>query len=208
MTSTNLLKKLAQWDSMIYARPHEPKAYIQRGMVHFQLADINAAIADFDMAEIIEPELKPYLWQRGLAYYYAGRFGDGARQFEEDLTVNFEDLEESLWRYLCLAQLNGPVPARECLLGGKNDPRWVIGLVYDLYAGRYGVDDFLSLSQRKDKKSQFYTYLYLGLYYEVHQQPELTRQYIDQAVQTKIDDYMWHLAAVHQKLRGWESPES
>ena len=70
------------------ADPHQPRVYIQRGMTYFKLGHIAAAITDFDRAEHLNPALTPYLWQRGLAYYYAERFADGARQFEVDLTVN------------------------------------------------------------------------------------------------------------------------
>ena len=32
-----------------------------------------------------QPAVKPYLWQRGLALYYADRFVDGAEQFAADV---------------------------------------------------------------------------------------------------------------------------
>jgi tetratricopeptide (TPR) repeat protein len=73
------------------ADPHHPQGYIQRGMTYFKLGHIAEAIADFDRAEHLNPALTPYLWQRGLAYYYARRFADGAQQFEVDLTVNKHD---------------------------------------------------------------------------------------------------------------------
>ena len=74
------------------ADPQNPQLYIQRGMVSFKLGEITPAIADFDRAEHLNPALTPSLWQRGIAYYYAGRFEDGARQFEIDLTVNGHDV--------------------------------------------------------------------------------------------------------------------
>ena len=49
--------------------PFQPRDYIQRGMAHFQLGSVAAAIADFDCAERLDPALTPYLWQRGLAYW-------------------------------------------------------------------------------------------------------------------------------------------
>src|SRR6187200_1952625 len=88
--------------------PDQLKVYIQRGMAYFKLGHIAEAITDFDRAEHLNPALTPYLWQRGVAYYYAERFADGARQFEVDLTVNQHDVEETVWHYLCQAQLQGP----------------------------------------------------------------------------------------------------
>lgn len=42
--------------------------YVQRGMAHFKLGHIAAAIDDFDRAEHLNPALTPYLWQRGAAH--------------------------------------------------------------------------------------------------------------------------------------------
>jgi lipoprotein NlpI len=113
MTHVALLESaLQRLTRHLEAEPHQPQVYIQRGMTYFKLGHIAEAIADFDCAEHLNPALTPYLWQRGLAYYYAGRFADGARQFEVDLTVNKHDVEETVWCYLCQAQLQGTQAAR------------------------------------------------------------------------------------------------
>jgi tetratricopeptide (TPR) repeat protein len=198
-----LEQELAYWNDVILSNPHNPRAYVNRGMVHFKLANIDESIADFDIAEKLDSRLTPYLWQRGLSYYYASRFADGAKQFEVDLTVNAQDVEETVWRYLCIARFHNPAQARESLLEVKNDPRLVMRLVYNLYAGNCSVDDVLAVGSSKDKRAKFYSSLYVGLYFEAENQPQLAQQYITQAVNEKIDDYMWNLAVVHQKLRGW-----
>src|SRR5215475_5651537 len=109
--------------------PHNPQVYIQRGMVYFKLGSITEAIGDFDHAEHLNPALTPYLWQRSLAYYYAERFADGAKQFEVDLTVNRHDVEETVWRYLCQAQLQSAQAARADLLPVLHDSRPVMGCI-------------------------------------------------------------------------------
>jgi hypothetical protein len=43
--------------------------------------NVEGALTDFDMAWSAAPQLRPYLWQRGLAQYYAGRYDEGAAQF-------------------------------------------------------------------------------------------------------------------------------
>src|SRR6266581_6841540 len=105
------------------ADPHHPQVHIQRGMTYFKLGHIAEAIADFDRAEHLNPALTPYLWQRGLAYYYAERFADGARQFDVDLTVNGHHVEETVWRYPCQAQLQSAQMARASLLSVRHDSR-------------------------------------------------------------------------------------
>src|SRR5215471_19499417 len=115
--------------------PYQPKVYIQRGMTYFKLGYVAEALADFDRAEHLNPALTPYLWQRGLAYYYAERFADGAKQFAVDLTVNTHDVEETVWRYLCQAQVQGAPAARASLLPVRHDSRPVMVWVYKLFAG-------------------------------------------------------------------------
>ncbi|BAT52155.1 expressed protein [Nostoc sp. NIES-3756] len=205
MFFTNSLEnKLKQWDEVICKQTKNPNAYIRRGMVKFQLAKIDESIDDFDTAEKLDSRLKPYLWQRGLSYYYADRFAEGAKQFEIDLTVNSQDVEETVWRYLCMARVVGVTEARQQLLTVKNDPRRVMRSVYDLFAGNCTADDVLNVGQAEGVKGLFYSHLYLGLYYEAENNGDLAQVYIVKAADKyKIDDYMWYLAQVHKKLRGW-----
>jgi tetratricopeptide (TPR) repeat protein len=185
--------------------PHQPKVYIQRGMIYFKLGRITEAITDFDRAEHLNPALTPYLWQRGLAYYYAGRFTDGARQFEVDLTVNKHDVEETVWRYLCQTQLQGTQVARASLLPVRNDARAVMAWVYKLFAGECNAESVLAQYRDAGRREQFYSHLYVGLYYEAERDAERARQYITQAAAMQVvDDYMGWVAMVHQRLRGWE----
>ena len=204
MINRNSLENdLNRWHNFIRMSPNDPKGYVQRGMVRFKLAQINESIADFDTAEQLDGRLTPYLWQRGLSYYYAGRFEEGAKQFEIDLTVNAQDVEETVWRYLCQARLFGASDARKQLLVVKNDPRLVMRQVYELFAGNCTPDDLLVAGKKEGKRGNFYSYLYLGLYYEAQSNAELAKEYIVTASQYRLDDYMWYLACVHQVLRGW-----
>jgi tetratricopeptide (TPR) repeat protein len=182
-------------------------AYVQRGMMQFKLGRIAASIADFDRAEQLHPALTPYLWQRGLSYYYATRFADGARQFEVDLQVNGQDVEETIWRYLCQAQLQGAEVAREGLLAVRNDPRPVMATVYALFAG--DCDAAALLTMARDRREHFYSQLYAGLYYEAERDVARARYHITQAATMQIfDDYMGWLAIVHQQQRGWDRDQS
>jgi tetratricopeptide (TPR) repeat protein len=199
-----LENQLQRWHQTIRNQPQNPNAYIRRGMVYFQLAKIDESIADFDTAEKLDSRLTPYLWQRGLSYYYAARFAEGAQQFEIDLTVNAQDVEETVWRYLCIARLAGVTEARNSLLTVKNDPRQIMRCVYDLYAGNCTVDDVLNVGKSEGIKGNFYSHLYLGLYYEAENNLDLAQEYIVKAAEDyKIDDYMWYLAQVHKTLRQW-----
>lgn len=198
-----LVAQLSWWNNVIRANSNDPKPYVRRGMVHFKLAKIDESIRDFDTAERLDPSINPYLWQRGLSYYYAERFEEGAKQFEVDLTVNSQDVEETVWRYLCIARFQGVTEARNSLLEVRNDPRIVMQRVYDLYAENCTAEDVLIAGESEGRRGNFYSHLYLGLYYEAEGEVERSQEYIVKAVDYKLDDYMWDLACVHQKLRGW-----
>ncbi|MDJ0733697.1 MAG: hypothetical protein QNJ47_06345 [Nostocaceae cyanobacterium] len=204
MNLSNLNTQLARWSDFILNNPDNPKGYVQRGMVNFKLANIEESITDFDTAEQLEPSLTPYLWQRGLSYYYASRFAEGAKQFELDLVVNSQDVEETIWRYLCIARLQGVTEARQSLLRVKNDPRLVMRRVYELYAGNCSITDVLAIENPFDQHAKFYSHLYVGLYFEAANEPEQAQFYITKAANKyQIQDYMWYLAGVHKTLRGW-----
>ena len=175
-----------------------------RVVSHFKLGRIAEAIGDFDRAEHFNPVLTPYLWQRGLAYYYAGRFADGAKQFEVDLTVNGQDVEETVWRYLCQAQLHGAQAARVALLPIRNDSRPVMAWVYNLFAGECHTDAVLATYRGAGRRDRFYSHLYVGLYFEAEGDAARACQHVTQAAELQLlDDYMGGLAIVHQRLRGW-----
>jgi tetratricopeptide (TPR) repeat protein len=206
MFFTNSLEnQLQACNNTINVQPNNVNAYVRRGMVYFKLGKITESIQDFDHAEKLDIQITPYLWQRGLSYYYAERFAEGAKQFETDLTVNAQDVEETVWRYLCIARLSGVTEARNSLLPVKNDPRKIMKSIYDLFAGNCTTDDVLNVGKLAGLKGKFYSHLYLGLYYEAENNLELAQEYIVKAAdEYKIDDYMWYLAVVHKQLRKWE----
>ncbi|MFN6200811.1 MAG: tetratricopeptide repeat protein, partial [Dolichospermum sp.] len=182
MFFTNSLEnQLQECNNTINLQPSNANAYVRRGMVYFKLGKIAESIQDFDHAEKLDIQITPYLWQRGLSYYYAERFAEGAKQFEIDLTVNAQDVEETVWRYLCIARLSGVTEARNFLLSVKNDPRKIMKSIYDLFAGNCTIDDVLNVGKLAGLKGKFYSHLYLGLYYEAENNLELAQEYIVKA---------------------------
>lgn len=78
-----------------------PRKLVQLGMQYFKQGDVNGSIEIFDRAEKMEPSIRPYLWQRGISYYYADRFQEGSDQFRYDVKVNPLDVEEIVWDIAC-----------------------------------------------------------------------------------------------------------
>ena len=201
---SSLAREVQRLTRDIQGNPHNTQLYIQRGMASFQLGNIAASIADFDRAEHLNPALTPHLWQRGIAYYYAERYEDGAKQFETDLTVNGHDVEETVWRYLCQAQVLGARAARDALLPVRNDPRPVMSWVYQLFAGACDAESVVTQGRDAGRRDRFYSHLYVGLYFEAERDRQHACHYITQAANMRVvEDYMGWVAIVHQRLRGW-----
>src|SRR2546427_8235295 len=93
-------------------------------------------------------------------------FEEGAHQFEIDLTVNGHDVEETVWRYLCQAQIQGVPAARASLFPVRHDPRPVMGWVYQLFAGACDAEVVIAQHHDSGQRERFYSHLYVGLYYE------------------------------------------
>ncbi|MGE3537593.1 MAG: hypothetical protein AB7N91_09155 [Candidatus Tectimicrobiota bacterium] len=201
-----VIQEQQQLSQRLAEEPQHARLYVLRGMASFKLGEISAALADFNRAEECNPALTPYLWQRGLAYYYAGRFAEGARQFEVDLTVNGHDVEETVWRYLCQAREYGAQEARARLLPVRRDARPVMHWIYGLFADEQTPEAVLTQHGTAAASAQFYSRLYVGLYWEAQGNACQARRYITQAAAMQyLEDYMGWLALVHQQLRGWNA---
>ncbi|GAB4378684.1 MAG: hypothetical protein Kow00121_31140 [Elainellaceae cyanobacterium] len=208
MSQKALERELWQWQQVIRSHPNQPRGYVQRGMVRFKLCQIAESIQDFDQAEQLDPRLTPYLWQRGLAYYYADRFQEGAQQFTADLAVNAQDAEEALWRYLCIAQSQDIAAAQQSLPPLGKESRSILRQICDLYSDACSPESIVSAGQKSSHQDHFYGLLYVSLYYEVRKELAQAQHLMTEAVNVfqtryKTNDYMGFLAIVHARLRGW-----
>ena len=168
-------------------------------MEQFKLARIKESLADFDHAIALEPKVAPYLWQRGIALYYAGRYDDGRKQFDLHQTVNGNDVENAAWRYLCMARAQGADAARAALMPIAQDPRVPMMQIYALYKGSASEKDVLAAA-KGSADGVFYANLYLGLYYEAAGDAKSARKHIKLAVDQNANHYMGDVARVHLKL--------
>ncbi|CAL5400517.1 unnamed protein product [Camellia sinensis] len=140
---------------------------VRRGMVLFTQGDVAGSLAEFDRAIELDPRQKAYLWQRGLSLYYLDRFEEGAEQFRLDVAQNPNDTEESIWCFLCEAQLYGVDEARRRYL-----ELWAE--IHDLSCGKLTTclemvviqKRLVAAFSRGQESEYFYASLYAGLYYE------------------------------------------
>ena len=185
-------------------------------MVAFAAGRVDEAIALYDAAIAENPASRPYLWQRGLALYYADRFADGADQFAADVAVNPNDTEEQIWHLLCLARLKGGLEAaRPFQLSVGKDSRPVMRAAQKLFLSGSAEDEKALAKEASDGYSmdRFYASLYLSLFHESGGNGAAAEQRMREAVRSNYAlgsgsrDPMVELANVAMQRRGWEVPD-
>ena len=186
-----------------------PTFYYLRGRVQFRLGQFEASVKSFDAYVKAAPNAESRQWERGISMYYARQYKRGAEQFELYQTFHDQDVENSVWRFLCMVPETGVEKARGVMLPIKNDRRIPMMKVFEMYRGTATPQDVLNDAGRGEpdastlKGRLFYAHLYLGLYYEVLKKDELARKYIKLAADKSlighpgINTYMWDVARVH-----------
>lgn len=206
MTSTGLRALTAGTFALALLSAQTAADYNRRGAEHFKLGHIQESLDDFDRAIKLDPAQAPYNWQRGISLYYAGRYEDGRKQFELHQTVNSNDVENAVWRYLCMARAGTVASARAAILPIQHDARVPMMQIYALYQGKLGVDDVLAAAKAGNPPADelndrlFYAHLYIGLYYEAAGDGKAAREHIERAVSYRADHYMGDVARVHLGL--------
>jgi lipoprotein NlpI len=202
--TTKLESALADLDKQIAADPKRADLYDRRGSVQFQLGHIDESITDFDRQIEIRSDQRAQHWKRGISYYYAGKFKDGREQFEGYQTVDASDVENAVWRYLCMARESGVKKARAEILPIRGDRRIPMSEIYGLFAGKATPDDVLRAARAGDPPAAqlndrlFYAELYVGLYFESEGNARRAAEHISIAADKhKIGHYMWDVARVH-----------
>ncbi|MDH3719427.1 MAG: hypothetical protein OES79_15005 [Planctomycetota bacterium] len=182
--------------------------HVARGMQRFRENDIAGSLRDFDRAAEMQPQRAPHLWQRGISHYYAGRFDEGRRQFEIHKAVNPHDVENATWHFVCVARQKGLDAARRALIDidTRRDTRVPMAEVYEFYADRATADAVLKAAKTAGtERARMYAYLYLGLYFEVTDDPEQAARHMRQSAAAKLaDDYMHDVARIHLRQRDWQ----
>ena len=180
----------------IHSPPPSPRNLVREGMRSFRMGDVASSLSYFDAAEEAassssgsgsgSSSLAPYLWQRGISYYYLDRFEDGHVQFRRDVAVNPNDVEEIVWDVACLARMmtttatttskddtaaggggggKYPPDGIMALPQGKKDSRKIMSTVYSLFRGDGATEWDLRKAGHEagNASDEFYSLFYLGL---------------------------------------------
>ncbi|QDT64119.1 tetratricopeptide repeat protein [Calycomorphotria hydatis] len=185
--------------------------YYRRGVQEFQQGNFQQSVTNFDKYVELEPTAEKKLWERGISHYYAGKYAEGAAQFALYQTHDDNDVENSVWRFLCMARSVGIEKARVELLPIERDPRIPMMRIYDLFRGQATPDDVLKAARAGTTDERilagrlFYAHLYLGLFAEANGDAKTAEKYIRLAAKANpkvlpISGYMHDVAKVHATL--------
>lgn len=199
-------KGIADCDRALALDAKLPRALDLRGHLHLKLGRFRKAIADYDRFLELAPAREPHHWQRGIACYYAGEYEKGRKQFEAYQTVDANDVENVVWRYLCMAKSAGPDKARREILPVGRDPRVPLEEVYELFRGRATPEDVIAAAMAGEPTPEelrgrlFYAHLYIGLFHEAHEKRDLARKHIRlAATRHAVDHFMGDVARMHAR---------
>jgi lipoprotein NlpI len=200
---------VVDFDKLIQLEPKVAGFYDERGSERFKLGKMNESIADFDAAVKLEPAREASHWKRGISYYYAGRYADGRKQFEGYQNFDSNDVENAVWRFLCMARQEGEgfAAAQASILKIGQDDRVPMRQVYALFAGKAKPEEVLEAATAGDPppgvkhNRLFYAHQYLGLYHEAKGDAAAALTHMKKAVDHEIAHYMWDVAKVHVALR-------
>ena len=168
----------------------------------FLAGRIEESVAGFDQVARARPDAAPQFWQRGIALYYAGRYDDCRRQFEDHRIVNPNDVENAAWHFLCVARGESPEAALAALLPVGRDRRRPMPEIYEMFRGRMTPEEVLAAAGVQ-ASARFYAHLYRGLYHEAWGRDEAAREEIFLAADARFarfGGYMHGVAVVHRNL--------
>ncbi len=180
---------------------------VSLGEARFKAGDISGSIAAFDVAVELDRTLAPRLWQRGISHYYAGRLGDCIHQFETHRTVNPQDVENSVWHFLCVAARDGFDTARKHVMPVDRDNRVPMAEILSLFRGTGSEDAVIKAAERASMTGmgdtpRFYAHLYLGLFKEAVGDGDSSAEHMRKAVSFRDPgNYMWQVGRIHRSLR-------
>jgi lipoprotein NlpI len=179
------------------------RAIMNRASDDFRAGRIEESLRGFDRVVALSPSDAPYLWQRGIAQYYAGKFRECRDMFVSHRTVNPDDVENAVWHFLCAARAESPEAARKQMLPVGPDGRVPMREVYQMFQGRMTQAQVMRAAGT-DPTAQFFARLYVGLYLEATGDPAGGRVQIEVAAEdrfARFGGYMHDVARVHLMKR-------
>lgn len=182
----------------------EPSRYHHnRAEVLFRLNRFEESVQDYNAAARFGwPHDEDSCWERGLAQYYAGAFRAAQKQFSGYHRVGPLDIENGLWRLLCIAEVDGIEKARESVLEYSRRVRKPFPALLEVYLDRGNAEAVLKeatdgISNPQELTANlFNAYYYLAKYYEIVDQKELALTHVQEALKHQFPHFMYACAEI------------
>ena len=187
---------------LLVAGAQDVRTIMNRAVEDFRAARIVQSLEGFDRVAKLSPADAPYLWQRGIAQYYAGKFRECRDMFVSHRKVNPDDVENAAWHFLCVARAESPEAARKQILPVGPDARRPMREVYQMFRGDLTQAQVMTAAGT-DPEAQFFARLYIGLYLEATGSRDAGRAQIEIAAEdryARVGGYMHDVARVHLRV--------
>jgi lipoprotein NlpI len=182
------------------------------GEAYFATGKPKQSVAAYDRLLKDRPNLKPQLWQRGLALYYAGDYAAGIDQLESHQSYNSQDVENSVWHLMMKAKIGSVAQARQAMIPISRDGRVPMKQIFDMFAGTGSPKSVLQACDYDESSSTgvidpdsatYHGWLYIGLYHEMMGDPDAARKAMTQAEKFNplTSGLMAHIAKAHLLIR-------
>ena len=185
----------------------KPILYDHRGSANFMLGRIKESLCGLRRILQLEPKAASQHWRRGITCYYAGKFDDGRKQFEAYERVDGNDVENVVWRAMCVARKDGFEKSQTTMAKVGIDRRVPMMTIYQMFKGGATPEDVMKVSEHdapnedEHKQRTFYAHLYIGLYSEIKGDKVATKEHLKKAVAIyPRGPYMWGVARTHLNL--------
>jgi len=187
------------------AAPEDGPTLHAKAIDLFHRKEFRASVEEFDRAIQAggQTHTSDACWERGLALYYAGDPTKAREQFDAYHRVDPLDIENGLWRYLCVAAGDGAEKAREALPAYERKTRPPFPALLDLYAGRGTIEAVLEQASagatgtRRDE-NLFYAHFYVAKHLQAKKDPA-AREHIEKALAKPVDHFMYACAKIESE---------
>lgn len=175
--------------------------------------DVADAIKHYERVIELDPQSRPYLWQYGIALFFAERFEEGRELFVEHRRVNPNDVENAAWHFLCAAKATDLKSARGILLPAPGDRRAPMSQILQRLPGGdwKAIEAAVGTIQDPYRKesARFYADLYEGLIADAEGDSAFAIRMMAKAANTSLTHYMADVARVyHDHLKDAQSSVS
>tara|TARA_R110002073_G_scaffold21524_6_gene75821 strand:+ start:1639 stop:2451 length:813 start_codon:yes stop_codon:yes gene_type:complete len=189
-------------DAIVRQHSNDARAIRLAADIYLRSGKVEWATRLFNRYAKVAPEQMPELWQRGIALYFSGNYGEAAKQFEAHRSVNPNDVENAAWHFLCVAKATSFDEAKKLILPAPGDRRIPMQQILEMLSS--GNTEAVNARVNETKvgtaeraDAAFYGDFYLGLYADAAGDLDRARKLLDRASKDAPHHYMGDISRVY-----------